>query len=235
MFKDEDHGYGGNVELEHYWAPCSGSLGKIYEVWIEFLPTPSLARNKRNIWGWRNIHGQSSSEIIQFWKASAHHCFRILRRKTDSQDQLFTVSLPCRLQSKKQKVKGIPEAAARNIQTHFSQKKRKEHLSLEKKNIHCYYSCPTSEMSFFLETISTLRNGEDLRGLDLVFAAASLARNKRNFWGRCKNERTVCGVHTESTLVYVVFQVQVFLTFFVSLLMSKPLLDFDVLALSVSW
>ena len=148
MFKDEDHGYGGNVELEHYWAPCSGSLGKIYEVWIEFLPTPSLARNKRNIWGWRNIHGQSSSENIQFWKASAHHCFRILRRKIDSQDQLFTVSLPCRLQSKKQKVKGIPEAGARNIQTHFSQKKRKEHLSLEKKNIHGYNSCPTSEMFF---------------------------------------------------------------------------------------
>lgn len=126
MFKDEDHGYGGNVELEHYWAPCSGSLGKIYEVWIEFLPTPSLARNKRNIWGWRNIHGQSSSENIQFWKASAHHCFRILRRKIDSQDQLFTVSLSCRLQSKKQKVKGIPEAAARNIQTHFSQEKKEK-------------------------------------------------------------------------------------------------------------
>ena len=58
-------------------APCSGSLGKIYEVWIEFLPPPSLARNKRNIWAsWCKKYSWSFFmwyfRNVKFWRVLVH-------------------------------------------------------------------------------------------------------------------------------------------------------------------
>ena len=136
MFKDEDHGYGGNVELEHYWAPCSGSLGKIYEVWIEFLPPPSLARNKRNIWGWCKKYSWSFFmwyfRNVKFWRVLVHWFHLKPRKHRIKKKQMLKINSVQVLNQKSLRKREYLRGLDRVFTDAVISEKQKEHLRLKK-------------------------------------------------------------------------------------------------------